>query len=132
MNKENMPIIKKENFFLIIKNFVISIFKPNNKENDINIIQNEIIISEKQEKNFLEDIKIQKDKEKEQLLSIQKEIESGDLSDIDIYDKINKMQPEQVNKLKSLYNEQIIELKNELQSYKDKIIEVRGKMKTSN
>ncbi len=75
---------------------------------------------------FIESIKIVDDKEKENLLKIQDEIEKRGINKENILALTKNLSDNQKNALKQLYREQIEELNFSTQQYKKKILKIKS------
>lgn len=108
---KEVGMIEKKGIFNSIKTFFVNLFsKEKNNKN----------IEEKQtEKNeFKKEIVVPKDEEKERLLQLQKKFREGNLTPAEITD-------DEIDKLCSLYDEQIKELKEKIEMNKEKVEKYR-------
>lgn len=117
----NKSLIVAENGLIYkIKLFFNNLFKKSNKgKHDINI--NKTTESFSNKSNFQNDIKVESDVEREQLLKLQKDYESGII-------KEENMTEEQVNKIEKLYREQISKLRDDYIRYRNKASNLKDKM----
>lgn len=117
----NKSLIVAENGLMYrIKLFFNNLFKKGNKgKHDIDI--NKTTESFSNKANFQNDIKVKPDVEREQLLKLQKDYESGII-------KEENMTEEQVNKIENLYKEQISKLRDDYIRYRNKASNLKKKM----
>lgn len=119
MNNKSL-IVAENGLMYKIKLFFNNLFKKNNKgKHDIDINKTTEKFSNKS--NFQNDIKIEPDVEREQLLKLQKDYESGII-------KEENMTEEQVNKIEKLYKEQISKLRDDYIRYRNKASNLKDKM----
>lgn len=117
----NKSLIVADNGLIYkIKLFFNKLLKKSNKEkHDIDI--NKTTESFSNKANFQNDIKVEPDIEREQLLKLQKDYETGII-------KEENMTEEQVNKIEKLYKEQISKLRDDYIRYRNKASNLRDKM----
>lgn len=119
MNNKSL-IVAENGLIYKIKLFFSNLFKKNNKgKHDMDI--NKTTESFSNKSNFQNDIKIEPDVEREQLLKLQKDYESGII-------KEENMTEEQVNKIEKLYKEQISKLRDDYIRYRNKASNLKDKM----
>ena len=119
MNNKSL-IVAENGLMCKIKLFFNNLFKKNNKgKDDIDINKTTEKFSNKS--NFQNDIKVEPDVEREQLLKLQKDYESGII-------KEENMTEEQVNKIEKLYREQISKLRDDYIRYRNKASNLKDKM----
>ena len=119
MNNKSL-IIAENGLMYKIKLFFNNLLKKSNKgKHDINI--NKTTESFFNKSNFQNDIKVEPDVEREQLLKLQKDYESGII-------KEENMTEEQVNKIEKLYREQISKLRDDYIRYRNKASNLKDKM----
>lgn len=116
--------VKEEGFFEKIKSFFMNLFRKN-KVTEKNAVEQIVENKVENKKSFVEEIKVQQDNEKLNLLKLQRDYEAGLIKEEDMTD-------EQVSKVEELYKEQITKLRNDYDGYKQKIINIRKKLATSN
>ena len=127
-SKEGLIAVNENSIFYRIKNFFKRLFSNNKNEQVINenqINENAIIISVNIKSSFVEDIKIQENKELKKLLYLQKLFKMGRIKEKDLSKK------ERIG-LEKLYNQQIYDLNQSINGYKNKIISIRKKLVQSN
>ena len=116
-------MVSNEGIFAKIKNFFKKLFHKDEfvsvKENIVSDYKNEDI-----KPSFADAIKIPEVNEKSEVLKMQKDYEKGKIREED-------MTSEQIKKIESLYEEQIIKLRNDYDGYKPKIINTRKKLATN-
>lgn len=86
-------------------------------------------INELKRVQFLERVRLEKDEELEKLLRIQKELEQTDINEKNVYELTKNLSGSQKSRLQELYENQISDLKNSLNCYKNKIIKLRKDIK---
>lgn len=119
MNNKSL-IVAENGLMYKIKLFFNNLLKKSNKgKHDINI--NKTTESFSNKSNFQNDIKVEPDVEREQLLKLQKDYESGII-------KEENMTEEQVNKIEKLYREQISKLRDDYIRYRNKASNLKDKM----
>lgn len=117
MNNKSL-IVAENGLMCKIKLFFNNLFKKSNKgKHDMDI--NKTTESFSNKSNF--QIKIEPDVEREQLLKLQKDYESGII-------KEENMTEEQVNKIENLYKEQISKLRDDYIRYRNKASNLKKKM----
>lgn len=127
-SKEGLIAVNENSIFYRIKNFFKRLFSNNKNEQVINenqINENAIISSVNKKSSFVEDIKIQENKELKELLYLQKLFKMGRIKEKDLSKK------ERIG-LEKLYNQQIYDLNQSINGYKNKIISIRKKLVQSN
>lgn len=124
MNNNKSLIVAENGLIYKIKLFFNNLFNKNNKgKHDIK--NNEITDNTSEKTNFKNNIKVEPDIEREQLLKLQKDYESGLI-------KEENMTEEQVNKIENLYIEQISKLRDDYIRYKEKATDLKKKIVTNN
>lgn len=122
-SKEGLVAVNENSIFYKIKKFFRKLFF-NNKNNEIKQ-ENQIEEIENSNNNikssFLENIKVQENKELKELLYLQKLFKMGRIKEKDLSKK------ERVE-LEKLYKHQIYELNKSINDYKNKIISIRRKL----
>lgn len=119
MNNKSL-IVAENGLMYKIKLFFNNLFKKSNKgRHDMDI--NKTTESFSNKSNFQNDIKIEPDVERKQLLKLQKDYESGII-------KEENMTEEQVNKIEKLYKEQISKLRDDYIRYRNKASNLKDKM----
>ena len=119
MNNKSL-IVAENGLMYKIKLFFNKLLKKSNKgKHDIDINKTTECFSNKS--NFKNDIKVEPDVEREQLLKLQKDYESGII-------KEENMTEEQVNKIEKLYREQISKLRDDYIRYRNKASNLKDKM----
>ncbi len=122
MNNKSL-IVAENGLMYKIKLFFNNLFKKNNKGKQ-DIDSNKTADSFSNKSNFKNDLKVELNVERAQLLKLQKDYESGLIKEYD-------MTEEQVNKIESLYIEQISKLRDDYIRYRNKARTLRSKI-TSN
>ena len=118
-------IVPKKGFFYKIKMFFKNGFNSEKiQEHETYIDYKNDVSQQIKKSSFSDEIKIQKDVEREQLLKMQKDYEDGLIKEED-------MTPEQVSKIEKLYIEQISKLREEYTSYKNRTAKLRKKLATN-
>lgn len=117
--------VNENNLFYKIKNFFRKLFCKNKTIENVNIIKNKEEIEKQTRKDsFMEQIKnIENDETR--LLKIQKQYRSGEIKEEDLTE-------EQVNSLCALYDKQIANLRKSNKIRKQKLLEYRRNLQTSN
>ncbi len=122
MNNKSL-IVAENGLMYKIKLFFNNLFKKNNNgKHDID--NNKTVESFSNKSNFINDVKLKPDVEREQLLKLQKDYETGII-------KEENMTEEQVNKIESLYIEQISKLRDDFTRYRNKARTLKSEI-TSN
>lgn len=127
-SKEGLIAVNENSIFYRIKNFFKNLFSNNKNEQVINenqINENTIRSNVNKKSSFVEDIKIEENKELKELLYLQKLFKMGRIKEKDLSKK------ERIG-LGKLYNQQIYDLKQSVNEYKNKIISIRKKIVQSN
>ncbi len=130
MNKEkdNLLVINKDSIFYKIKTFFIRILFKNRNEKVMEEKQSgevKLSNSDARKNSFLEDVKIQENKELKELLYLQKLLKMGRIKEKDLSKK------ERIG-LEKLYKQQIHNLNKSINNYKNKIISIRTKLTQNN
>lgn len=113
-------IVVKNGLVHKIKSFFNSLFNKNNKgKHDLN--DNKVVDSSSNKSGFMSNVKVEPDLEREQLVKLQKDYESGIINEKD-------MTEEQVNKIEKLYIEQISKLRDEFVKKRDKARTLKSNM----
>lgn len=117
--------VNENNLFYKIKNFFRNLFCKNKTVENVNVIKNNEEIEKQTRKDFfMEQIKaIENDETR--LLKIQKQYRSGEIKEEDLTE-------EQINSLCALYDKQIANLRKSNEIRKQRILEYRKKLQTSN
>lgn len=127
-SKENLVVVNENSIFYKIKTFFRKLFF-NNKNDEIEQKNQVAEIDMSNNTNvrspFLQDIKIQENKELKELLHLQKLFKMGRIKEKDLSKK------ERIE-LEKLYKHQIYELNKSINGYKNKIISIRNKLPTNN
>ncbi|MCI8273030.1 MAG: hypothetical protein HFJ55_02980 [Clostridia bacterium] len=127
-SKESLIAVNGNSIFYKIKTFFRKLFF-NNKNDEIEqknqVAEIDISNNTNVKSTFLEDIKIQENKELKELLHLQKLFKMGRIKEKDLSKK------ERI-KLEKLYKHQIYELNKSINGYKNKIISIRNKLTTNN
>lgn len=128
MNKEKTSLvaIKEDSIFYKIKNFFKKLFFRNEEVMEENKVEETRLSHNSLKKSsFLEDIKIQENKEFKELLYLQKLFKMGRIKEKDLSKK------ERIG-LEKLYKQQIYDLNKSINNYKNKIISVKTKLAHNN
>ena len=120
-NTENNLIKYEEGFFHRIKNFFKRLFKKEEVivVNSDNELQEKVLNVESKTNVFKDELKY-KDESKA-LLDLQNQFELGKIKEEDLTE-------EQVQGLRSLYNQQIENLKNSIENYRKEILTLKKKL----
>ena len=124
MSNNKSLIVAENGLIYKIRLFFNNLFNRNNKRKR-DIKNNEITDNASERTNFKNNIKIEPDIEREQLLKLQKDYESGLINE-------ENMTEEQVSKIEKLYIEQISKLRDDYIIYKEKATELKKKTVTNN
>lgn len=126
MNKNTYEksLVKVDNsIFGRIKLFFRNLFKSDIQESTIN--ENIIIEQEKsntiQENNFVNNIKIQENKQNLRLKKMSKDLESGQIIEEDLCEQ-------ELQELREFYLQQIEEKKQSIENYKNRIIMIKAQL----
>lgn len=123
MSNNKSLIVAENGLIYKIKLFFNNLFNRNNKgKHDIK--NNDITDNTSERTNFKNNIKVEPDVEREQLLKLQKDYELGII-------KEENMTEEQVNKIEKLYIEQISKLRDDYIIYRNKARTLRSKITNS-
>lgn len=120
-DNNNQIMEKKENIFSKIGRFLKKIFVRKNNSKDEEKVESETIKQGEKENNFVDEIKIEDDPEKERLIKLQKDFREGKISQGDLSD-------EDIEKLGKLYDEQIEKLKIQIEDCKKRIEDKKQKL----
>ena len=77
---------------------------------------------------FLESIKVEKDREKEMLLNVQARLEKEGITSENVLRLTRNLTENQKQRLKQLYKEQIDDLDSSIENYRRKIIRLRSSL----
>ncbi len=123
MNKNTYEksLIKVDNsIFGRIKLFFKNLFKSNIQESTIN--ENIVVEQEKsntiEENNFIDNIKIQENKQNLRLKKMSKDLESGKIIEEDLCEQ-------ELQELRDFYLQQIEEKKQSIENYKNRIVRIK-------
>ena len=126
MNKNTYEksLVKVDNSILgRIKLFFKNLFKSNIQESMIN--ENIIVEQEKsntiEENNFVNNIKVQENKQNLRLKKISKDLESGKIIEEDLCEQ-------ELQELREFYLQQIEEKKQSIENYKNRIIRIKAQL----
>ena len=126
MNKNTYEksLVKVDNsIFGRIKLFFKNLFKSNIQESMIN--ENIIVEQEKnntiEENNFVNNIKVQENKQNLRLKKMSKDLESGQIIEEDLCEQ-------ELQELREFYLQQIEEKKQSIENYKNRIIRIETKL----
>lgn len=126
MNKNTYEksLVKVDNSILgRIKLFFKNLFKSNIQESMIN--KNIIVEQEKsntiEENNFVNNIKVQENKQNLRLKKMSKELESGKIIEEDLCEQ-------ELQELREFYLQQIEEKKQSIENYKNRIIRIKAQL----
>ena len=123
MNKNTYEksLVKVDNsIFGRIKSFFRNLFKSNIQESTIreNIIVKQEKSNTTEENNFVNNIKIQENKQNLRLKKMSKDLESGKIIEEDLCEQ-------ELQELREFYLQQIEEKKQSIEDYKNKIIKIK-------
>jgi len=125
-SKKGLLVVNENSIFYEIKTFFKRLFfKSENLVKEEKIEKVKIQNENNKTSSFLEDIKIEENKEFKELLYLQKLFEMGRIKEKDL------TKEERIG-LEKLYKQQIYDLKKSINSYKNKIISIRTKLVQSN
>lgn len=126
MNKNTYEksLVKVDNsIFGRIKLFFKNLFKSNIQESMIN--ENIIVEQEKnntiEENNFVNNIKVQENKQNLRLKKMSKDLESGQIIEEDLCEQ-------ELQELREFYLQQIEEKKQSIENYKNRIIRIKAQL----
>lgn len=111
-NNSNELTVVKENILDKIKNFFKKLFSKNEEEKKVETVE------VKKENNFINSVKIEEDTEEKRLLKLQSLIAEDVITE-------EELPEEDVKALHKLYDKQILELKREIDEYREKILKLR-------
>ena len=125
-SKKGLLVVNENSIFYEIKTFFKRLFfKSENLVKEEKIEKVKIQNENNKTSSFLEDIKIEENKEFKELLYLQKLFEMGRIKEKDL------SKEERIG-VKKLYKQQIYDLKKSINRYKNKIISIRTKLVQSN
>lgn len=114
MDKKNSNelTVVKENIIDKIKNFFKKLFSKKVEEKEVETVNT------KKENDFINSVKIEEDNEEKRLLKLQTLIAEDVITE-------EELPEEDVKALHKLYDKQILELKKEIDEYREKILKLR-------
>lgn len=111
-NNSNELTVVKENILDKIKNFFKKLFSKKEEEKKVETVE------VKKENNFINSVKIEEDTEEKRLLKLQSLIAEDVITE-------EELPEEDVKALHKLYDKQILDLKKEIDEYREKILKLR-------
>lgn len=111
-NNSNELTLVKENIIDKIKNFFKKLFSKKEEKNKVEAVE------VKKENNFINNVKIEEDSEEKRLLKLQSLIAEDVITE-------EELPEEDVKALHKLYDKQILDLKKEIDEYREKILKLR-------
>lgn len=111
-NNSNELTVVKENIIDKIKNFFKKLFSKKEEEKQVEIVQT------KKENDFINSVKIEEDNEEKRLLKLQSLIAEDVITE-------EELPEEDVEALHKLYDKQILDLKKQIDEYREKILKLR-------
>lgn len=111
-NNSNELTVVKENIIDKIKNFFKKLFSKKEEE------KQEEVANVKKENDFINSVKIEEDNEEKRLLKLQSLIAEDVITE-------EELPEEDVKALHKLYDKQILDLKKQIDEYREKILKLR-------
>lgn len=128
-NENSLQAVKEDGIFKKIIGFLKKLFYKKEEVNEEVIYETKepIINNSGKQKEFVQSIKFEEDKEKTMLLNIQDELEKREINKKNVHELTKDLTQEQKERLEELYKTQIKEYETSLENYKRQILKLRKK-----